>query len=213
METKNIKEMMLKVCEAEIAKKEELCRLDSFVGDGDHGFTVERGFSAVQKELQKNSYSSPCEIFETVGDILADSMGGAIGMIIGALFTGGAMELGTASQLNASDFVRFFQAGLDEIKLAGGAKEGDRTLVDALSPAVRQFRLAEQEGKPLFECFQAAAQAAMVGAESTKNMMAKKGRAKFLREKSIGYIDAGSMTMAIIITAMADYIKDEEAAS
>ena len=166
MNEAQIKEMILRVCDAEINSKDKLCRLDSFVGDGDHGYTVERGFQTVKKEIAEKKYNSVKSVFQDTGDILADSMGGAIGMIIGALFTGGACEL------------------------------DDKPEIDE---------------KKLTECFQAAAKAAKAGAESTKGMMAKKGRAKFLQEKSLGYIDAGSVTMAIIIETMKEYAEYLEA--
>ena len=211
MNEAQIKEMILRVCDAEINSKDKLCRLDSFVGDGDHGYTVERGFQTVKKEIAEKKYNSVKSVFQDTGDILADSMGGAIGMIIGALFTGGACELDDKPEIDEKGFSIFFSSGLEEIKMVGGAEEGDRTLVDALSPAVSAFKTAQEERKKLTECFQAAAKAAKAGAESTKGMMAKKGRAKFLQEKSLGYIDAGSVTMAIIIETMKEYAEYLEA--
>ena len=212
MNTTQIKEMIFSVCSTEIKNKDELCRLDSFVGDGDHGYTVERGFQAVRGVVTKKEYASPKAVFEDVGEVLADSMGGAIGMIIGALFSGGAFELDDGPEIDTKGFAVFFTAGLEEIKLTGGAKEGDRTLVDALSPAVSAFTAAQKAGEDMKACFREAAEAARKGAESTKNMAAKKGRAKFLQEKSLGYIDAGSVTMSIMIEAMKEYVECMEEA-
>lgn len=213
MNTEEIKKMILNICDMEISNRDELCRLDSFVGDGDHGYTVERGFQAVRDTVKEKEYTSPREVFEDTGDILADSMGGAIGLIIGSLFTGGASELENGPEIDAKGFAVFFSSGLEEIKLVGGAKEGDRTLIDALSPASEAFSTAQKEEKSLVECFQSAAEAARKGAESTKNMTAKKGRAKFLQEKSVGYTDAGSVTMTIIIEAMKEYVEHLEVAA
>ena len=213
MNTAEVKEMILSICDTEIQNRDELCRLDSFVGDGDHGFTVERGFQAVRSLVEEKEYASPREAFEDTGEILVDSMGGAIGMIIGALFLGGAYELDNGPVIDAEGFAVLLSAGLEEIKLVGGAKEGDRTLVDALSPAAKAFGIAQKEGKSLAECFRTAAEAARKGAESTKDMVAKKGRAKFLQEKSVGYVDAGSVTMTIIIEAMKNYAEHLEEAA
>lgn len=210
MNTAEIKGMILYICDMEIKNKDELCRLDSFVGDGDHGYTVERGFLAVKNILLEKDYSFPKEILEDTGNILVESMGGAIGMIMGSLFLGGAFELDDKPEMNEKEFVEFLNAGLGEIKMVGGAKEGDRTLVDALSPAAAQFQKAEQRGENLKECFSLAAKAAREGSDSTKNMVAKKGRAKFLQEKSKGYVDAGSVTMALIVEAMKEYIEQME---
>jgi dihydroxyacetone kinase phosphoprotein-dependent L subunit len=207
MNTTETKEMVLEICNATIAAKEELCRLDGHVGDGDHGFTVERGFTAVKKMIEsEDEAETPAEVFEAVGDELADTMGGAIGLIIGGLFTGGAEEMGEADELDAEGLYALLSGGLEEIKAIGGAKEGDRTLIDALSPACDAYKEALDAGSDMGTCIAKAADAAKAGAEATANMVAKKGRAKFLQEGSKGFVDAGSVTMSIIIKAMSDYI-------
>lgn len=198
--------MLNAVSVAAINAKEELCRLDGFVGDGDHGFTVERGFKAVKAMLAEADLNSPKDAIEATGDELADTMGGAIGLIIGGLFTGGAEAMDDKEDFDTADMYTLLSAGLEEIKLIGGATEGDRTLIDALSPACDAYKAAMDEGKELAECIAIAADAAQAGAENTANMVAKKGRAKFLQEESKGHIDAGSVTMATIIRAMSDYI-------
>lgn len=207
MDTKETLKMMQAVCEATIGAKEELCKLDSYVGDGDHGFTVERGFKAVKEELESGDYKSPVAVLEATGDALADTMGGAIGLIIGGLFTGGAEAIGDAAEIGIDEMGTFFQGGLEEIKMIGGAQEGDRTLIDALSPASQAYQKAAAEGLNLCGCLEKAADAAEAGSKATANMVAKKGRAKFLQEESRGYVDAGSVTMSIIIRAMSDYVK------
>lgn len=206
MKTAEIIDMLNAVSTTAIDAKEELCKLDSFVGDGDHGFTVERGFSAVKAMLEEADFASPKEALEAAGDELADTMGGAIGLIIGGLFSGGAEAMEDKDDLEAEDIYTLLSAGLEEIKLIGGAKEGDRTLIDALSPACDAFKAAMDEGKDLGECISIAADAAEAGAKATVDMVAKKGRAKFLQEESKGYVDAGSVTMSKIIRAMSDYI-------
>ena len=206
MKTAEIIDMLNAVSTTAIDAKEELCKLDSFVGDGDHGFTVERGFSAVKAMLEEADFSSPKEALEAAGDELADTMGGAIGLIIGGLFSGGAEAMEDNDDLETEDIYTLLSAGLEEIKLIGGAKEGDRTLIDALSPACDAFKAALDEGKAVGECISDAADAAEAGAKATADMVAKKGRAKFLQEESKGYVDAGAVTMSKIIRAMSDYI-------
>lgn len=206
MNTAEIVKMLNAIADTAISAKEELCKLDSYVGDGDHGFTVERGFSAVKAMLEKTDFDSPKEALEATGDELADTMGGAIGLIIGGLFTGGAEAIENKDTLDTDDIYMLISAGLEEIKLVGGAKEGDRTLIDALSPACNSFKAAMDQGKPLGECISCAAEAAEEGAKATAGMVAQKGRAKFLQEESRGYIDAGAVTMSKIIRAMSDYI-------
>lgn len=211
MITQNTIEMIQAVCEETINAREELCRLDGFVGDGDHGFTVERGFKAVRNMISCASFDTPRAVLEATGDELADTMGGAIGLIIGGLFTGGAEAMDDAEAIGTEDFYTLFSSGLKEIKMIGGATEGDRTLIDALSPACDAYKAAMDEGCSLAECMEKAADAAKAGSDSTANMVAKKGRAKFLQEESRGYVDAGSVTMSIIIRAMSDYVRSQEA--
>lgn len=200
--------MMNTVSDVAISAKEELCKLDGYVGDGDHGFTVERGFTAVKAMLADSDANTPREVFEATGDELADNMGGAIGLIIGGLFTGGAEAMDDKDEIGTEDIYTLLSAGLEEIKLVGGAKEGDRTLIDALSPACDAYKEAMNQGKTLAECINSAANAAEEGAKATADMVAKKGRAKFLQEESKGHVDAGSVTMSKIIRAMSDYIAE-----
>ena len=206
MNTAETISMIKAISDAATRRKEELCRLDSYVGDGDHGFTVERGFSAVKNVMDESEFQSPKEALETAGEELADTMGGAIGLIIGGFFTGGAEALEDKDEFEVQELYVLLSRGLEEIKLVGGAKEGDRTLIDALSPACDAYKSAMDDGKTFGECISIAASAAEAGAKATADMVTKQGRAKFLQNKSKGYIDAGAVTMSIIIEAMRDYI-------
>lgn len=206
MNTNDVVCMVKKICDATIASREELCKLDSYVGDGDHGFTVERGFTGVRNMIDKESFETPKAVMEAVGDELADTMGGAIGLIIGGLFTGGSEAMDESDDADIEDFYKLLSGGLQEIKIIGEAKEGDRTLIDALSPACDAYKKAMDAGADLKQCLSKAADAAKAGSENTANMVAKKGRARFLNEESKGYVDAGSVTMSIIIKAMSDYV-------
>lgn len=208
MDTLSVKKMILAVCQTEIDNKEELCRLDGFVGDGDHGYTVERGFSAVKSMLETTDFETPGQLFSAVGDTLSEAMGGAIGLILGGMYTGGAKKIIGKAEIGTADCRTFLEDGLNEVKNIGGAKEGDRTLIDALSPAVDAYKTAENKGQSLAECWAQAAFAADKGSKSTANMVAKKGRAKFLQEKSLGYVDAGATTVKLMIEAMSEYIRE-----
>lgn len=209
MNAQEIREMFLLVCDRVIEEKDELCRLDSFIGDGDHGLTVAKGFQAVKKNLLENSYTKAGEITAMTGEVLSDTMGGAIGLIMGGLFQGSKDVLQEKEVFGVKEFEMLFREGLDYIKAVGGAKEGDRTLIDALAPASKAFGSAVQEKAPLEICMEKAAAAARQGAENTKEMTAQKGRAKFLGEKSKGYVDAGATTMFVIIEAMSSYINNK----
>ena len=209
MNASNIKDMFLEVSTKIQTQEEMLCKLDSYVGDGDHGVTVARGFKQVHEVLEANTYDCPADVFKAIGDTLTDAMGGAIGPIIGSLFLAGVKKTADKTDFDATDFVFMFEKGLKRIQLIGEAKLGDRTMVDALSPAVDAMKAAVDNGGDLKACFMAGKEAAIAGAESTKEMVATKGRAKFLQEKSLGYVDAGATTVSLIITYIYDFIKGE----
>lgn len=210
MNAEAIRNMMIWVSDEVIGQEDALCRLDSFIGDGDHGVTAARGFTAVKKCMEETCFELPAQVMERTGDILADTMGGAIGPIIGALFSGGSTNLKDRTEWETAEFCTMYGDGLTRIKLVGGAKEGDRTLVDALSPAADTLAECAQAGEDIKTSLKKAAAAAKTGAESTKDMIAKKGRAKFLGEKSRGYVDAGATTMYLVVKAMSEYVSQED---
>lgn len=210
MNAEAIRNMMIRVSDEVVGQEETLCKLDSFIGDGDHGVTAARGFAAVKKGMEQETFEEPAQVMARVGEILADTMGGAIGPIIGALFTGGAAHLKESADWGSPEFAVMFADGIQRIKLIGGAKEGDRTLVDALSPAADVLKECAADGKDLRTSMAEAALAAEKGAQSTKEMVAKKGRAKFLGEKSKGYVDAGATTMYLVVKAMSEYMGQED---
>lgn len=204
MNTQELQNMLVGISEQILTQTEHLCQLDSFIGDGDHGITVERGFKAVLQTLSQPVGETPAEVLKATGDALVNAMGGAIGPILGSFFKGGCKKLTGAQDMGVDEFETMFISGLRQVKLIGEAKEGDRTLVDALSPACDAFSAAKAENCTLSECMARAAEAAEKGAQETKNMVARKGRARFLGEKSRGYVDAGATTMSLIICGMSD---------
>lgn len=184
-----------------------LCELDRFVGDGDHGVTAARGFRAVRDRLSdiQYDYDSISGLLTTVSEILSESMGGAIGPIFGSIFEGAAEAAEGKNEITLPEFAEMMNSGLENVMLIGGAKEGDRTLVDCLAPAVRALEEQAVSGNGLLEALTQAVQKAEEGVEATKGMTAKKGRAKFLGEKSAGYQDAGATSMLLVLKAMKEY--------
>ena len=206
MTTQEIQQMMLSVAEEMTRHTEMLCELDSYIGDGDHGITIERGFKAVLEQIDGKSFETPVSVFVAAGDAFMNTTGGAIGPLMGSFFRGARKKLAEAREWGTEEFEVFLSSGLRQIKLVGEANEGDRTLVDALSPAVDAYSKARAEGAALDECMKKAADAAEAGAQTTKNMIAKKGRAKFLGEKSLGYVDAGATSMSLLIRTMSNLV-------
>lgn len=184
-----------------VSREEELCKLDSYVGDGDHGVTIRKGFSNVLKGLELPA-SSIEEVFTHCSDAILDSMGGAIGPIFASIFMGFAMASTGKEEIQLNDWGLLFSKALEVVQTTGGAQPGDRTLVDTLNAAVEAFK--DIDGKSAAEVWKTVEEKAKEGALSTKNMRAKKGRARYLGDKSVGYVDAGSMSMYYFIRQIAE---------
>lgn len=189
-----------------VSREAELCKLDSFVGDGDHGISIRTGFAQVRKNLE-NPAQTIEDVFVLCSDAILDSMGGAIGPIFASVFMGFSMASSGKDRLGLSDWQQNFQRALEVVMETGGAKPGDRTLVDTLNAAVEAF--AEGRGKTDREVWELVETRAKEGAENTKNLCAKKGRARYLKERSIGYVDAGSMSMYYFIRQLARIEREE----
>jgi dihydroxyacetone kinase-like protein len=183
-----------------------LSELDSFVGDGDHGTTVSRGFREVIKKIKENPFDDISELLKTVGLTLISSMGGASGPIFGSIFIAMAKTIEGRDKIDLKDLTRMFSDSMDKVMLIGGAKPGDKTLIDSLNPMVESLKDSSLKGLSLKDGVALAEIAALEGAESTKDMVGKKGRSKYLGERSIGYQDAGATTMYLIIKSIDDSI-------
>lgn len=203
--TQQFQNMLVHTAKEMMTHTEELCALDSYIGDGDHGMTIERGFKAVLDAIEGKDFDRPADVLKATGTAIMSTTGGAIGPILGSFFRGGCKKLADVTEMEVPEFDIMFSSGLRQVKLIGEAQEGDRTLVDALSPAAAAFSAAREAGLSLQDCLCRAADAAQAGALETKNMVAKKGRAKFLGEKSLGYVDAGATSMSLIIRCMSSF--------
>jgi dihydroxyacetone kinase len=146
------------------------------------------------------------------GETLQDVMGGAIGPVLGSLFTAMGESPACAGEIDTGKMSVMLREGLESVKRTGDVKPGDRTLVDALEPAVIALEGEAALETPLPQAMVRAGEAAKNGAMDTKNMIAKKGRAKFLREKSLGYQDAGATSLSIILSAMAEFFLSSDKA-
>lgn len=204
-----IQEMMLLVCDRIISNQEYLCKLDAFVGDGDHGITAARGFSVVKDHLEDKEYMDIGEMMEDISETLSEAMGGAIGPIFGAVFEGAGETVQGKQEITQVEFAEFWKGALNNVMEIGGANVGDRTLVDCLSPAVDSLlKYSGNEG--LQHMLERAVESAEKGTAATKNMEARKGRAKFLAEKSIGYQDAGATSMLIIFKGCLEFCRQSK---
>lgn len=200
------KNMLLYIADKLIDKKPYLTEIDSAIGDGDHGIGMAGGMQkAKRKLLEMEDTDNAYSIFETAGQAMLMSMGGASGVIFGSLYLAGAKGTAPKSVLTASDLALMEQKSLKAIQERGGAQVGDKTMVDALSPAVDAM-LANQD-KSLLEMLTAAEAAAKQGMEDTKKYTARFGRAKSLLERAIGHRDAGAASVYFIFQGMREFVE------
>lgn len=184
-------------------EKDRLTELDSVIGDGDHGFGMANGLRVGAEDLGRKPGASIEDGLKTMGFALIREVGGASGTIFGSLFLGMAKAAKGLTDAGLAEFCDMFAGGLALVQERGKAEPGDKTMIDAVHPALESLRRSLSEGKPLVEAFALAAAAASDGAERTKDMIGKHGRAKYFREKSVGFQDAGATTLAIIFASLA----------
>lgn len=200
------KEMLIYIADKIIESKPFLTEVDSKIGDGDHGIGMAGGLQkAKNKLLTLDNISNVYDLFNTVGKTMLMSMGGASGVIFGSLFLAGSKNVDPKTELNAQDIAEIMEKGLISIKERGKAQVGDKTMIDALEPAVESLKANSSKGLHLMllEAEAAAAQ----GVENTKKYVAKFGRAKSLMERAIGYQDAGATSVWIIFRSMREFVE------
>jgi dihydroxyacetone kinase-like protein len=184
--------------------RQHLTDLDSAVGDGDFGISLDRGFTAVQAELSANPPADPRAVFQSVATVLIKTMGGSSGPLLGTFFLRAGAACAGKSELAPADVVAMFQAGVEGLQQRGKAELGDKTMLDALIPAVDAMRSALQAGSGLTEILDRGAAAAEAGMRATIAMQARKGRGSYLGERSVGHQDAGATGAYLLLKAAAD---------
>ena len=196
-----IVEEMAKKIEAE---KEYLTELDNEIGDGDHGINLARGFEAVEKKLPSLAGGDIGALLKGVGMQLVSTVGGASGPLYGTAFMKAGMACKGLTEIDGPAFVKAMEAAVDGIKMRGKATEGEKTMLDALCPALKVLQDDVTAGKSLKEALQDAAQAAEKGVEYTKTIIATKGRASYLGERSLGHQDPGATSSLYLLQVLAE---------
>jgi dihydroxyacetone kinase-like protein len=184
--------------------KEYLTDLDAKIGDADHGINLDRGYSAVVKKLAETNPPDVSSVLKTVAMTLISSVGGASGPLYGTLFLRASTACAGKIELAAADVVAIFQAGLDGVLQRGKAQLEDKTMVDALTPAINAMQQALNNGADLKEMLQQGVAAAEVGMKGTIPLLAKKGRASYLGERSIGHQDPGATSSYLLLKTAAE---------
>jgi dihydroxyacetone kinase/dihydroxyacetone kinase-like protein len=182
--------------------------LDGVVGDGDFGYSIARGFEKVLQEWDNLDRSLPGNFLKKIAQVIMGSVGGVSGSIWGTSFLRAGMSLGTKTEVERADVIPMFRAAIEGIKKRGNTDLGDKTLLDALAPAVDRLEKAFNEGKDTATALDEAAVVARECAEATRPMIAKKGRAAYTGERSIGTLDAGAVAMAVLFEAVSKAWKE-----
>ncbi|GAA1810881.1 dihydroxyacetone kinase subunit DhaL [Actinomadura chokoriensis] len=191
------------------ADAERLTRLDAAIGDGDHGHNLDRGFRAAVEALPDDA--PPGKVLVAAGRAIVSKTGGASGPLYGTLLRRAGKALGDADEADAAALGSALRAGLDGVRDLGKAADGDKTMIDALAPAVAAYEAALADGSDLAGCVRAAAEAAAKGAEDTVPMQAHKGRASYLGPRSAGHMDPGASSTALILRGLADVAQADAA--
>jgi phosphoenolpyruvate---glycerone phosphotransferase subunit DhaL len=188
--------------------KDELTELDSAIGDGDHGANMDRGLTAVMAALDAEPPDTPSALFKKVGMTLISKVGGASGPLYGTAFL--RMAASADTTVDTAGFAKVLRAGLDGVVARGKAQLGDKTMVDALAPAVDALDAAVAGGASQKEALRAAADAAEKGRAATVPLVARKGRASYLGERSAGHPDPGATSTTLLLIAAATALGDDD---
>ncbi|MFF1380256.1 dihydroxyacetone kinase subunit DhaL [Streptomyces sp. NPDC058308] len=192
----------LTACAATVDREaDRLTELDSPIGDADHGSNLRRGFTAVAAVLEKEAPDTPGAVLMVAGRQLISTVGGASGPLYGTLLRRTGKALGEVAEVDEAGFAEALRAGVDAVAALGGAAPGDKTMLDALVPAL----------DALEHSFGAAREAALHGALATTPLQARKGRASYLGERSIGHQDPGATSAALLFEALAETAEGDDA--
>lgn len=203
----NVYTAILEIGDAINKNKELLTNLDAAIGDADHGINMSRGFEAVRAKLEGSTGEDISAVLKKVGMTLISTVGGASGPLYGTAFLRAAGAVQGADSINREKAMEMLSAVIQGIKDRGRAVKGEKTMLDALEPALDAFSQGVKENESLLGCLEAACKAAEDGVEYTKTIKATKGRASYLGDRSIGHQDPGATSSLIILKAVTEYCR------
>lgn len=196
--------MLIAVAERVVASTDLLTAADQAIGDGDHGIGMRRGFAAILDQLQGPPAATIQALVRSAGMTIMSKTGGAAGAVFGTFFIAGSAAFADRKEIDGASFADFLHRGLEGVEKRGGAKEGQKTMIDALAPAARAAADCRQETLPVV--VRAAAEAAATGVEATKGMIAATGKARTLGKRALGHADPGALSLSLILAAMRNFL-------
>ena len=206
--TKDVEFVVKLIADTVFKNEAYFSELDGVVGDGDFGYSIARGFEKVVQEWDTIDHSLPGNTLKGVSMKIVGAVGGVSGTVWGTAFLRAGMTLGTKTEITREDVIAMFRSAIEGIKKRGNADVGDKTLLDALVPAVDRLEKSFKEGKDASTALDEAAVVAREAAEATRPMLAKRGRAAYTGERSIGTLDAGAIAMAVLFEAVSKAWKE-----
>ena len=199
MDNKKLVEILQAIAQRMEKEKEVLTELDNAIGDGDHGINLARGFAAVEQKLPTLADKDLGAILKGVGMALVSNVGGASGPLYGTAFMKAGGALKGETETDDEKFVAAFEAAVEGIKMRGKAHEGEKTMLDAQCPALKALKESLAAGKDIKAAMADAVEAAKKGVAYTKTIIATKGRASYLGERSIGHEDPGAVSSLMML--------------
>lgn len=202
-------EIINKIADVINENKLYLAELDAAIGDGDHGLNMDKGFQAVKEKLKDDNGKNLGDVFKKVGMTLVSTVGGASGPLYGTAFMKSASVLNNKDEMDMYDFIEVLKVSLEGIKMRGKGVYGEKTMIDALEPALNSLVKSKEENLSVIESLEECVNCAREGVEFTKTIIATKGRASYLGERSIGHQDAGATSTYLILKTVYEFIKGE----
>jgi len=198
----SVKRFLIGLSERIVRAKDELNAMDAACGDGDFGITMASAFIQVKKSVEVDASNDIGTILKIAGTAIM-AAGGASGPTIATIYIEAGNTVKGKREIGLEELASMFQRAAEKIHLLGGAEKGDKTMIDALQPAVGSLINAANEGIPLQTALDRAAEAARVGCESTKDLIAKRGRARYLGDQTLGHVDPGAYFVSMMFTSLA----------
>lgn len=195
-------QILNKIGEVIDENKAFLTELDAAIGDGDHGLNMSKGFTAVKEKIKDDSGSNIGDTLKKTGMALVSNVGGAAGPLYGTAFMKAAVAVNGKDSVDINDFVKMLEEALAGVKMRGKAELGEKTMIDAIQPALEALKTSVTLGLGTVEALEKAKDAALEGVEHTKKIIATKGRASYLGERSIGHQDAGATSSYLILNTI-----------
>lgn len=206
LKLKEVEELVKNIDKVMEENKEFLTELDLAIGDGDHGINMNKGFKAVIDKLENTPINTIQDVFKNTGMALISNIGGASGPLYGTAFMkAGSVVLGK-EELNIEDLKNILETSLEGVKARGKAQKGDKTMIDAIEPSLDAVKNGIEDGLDEKKILENMKDEALKGVNYTKSIIAKRGRASYLGERSIGHQDPGATSSYLILNEIYKYI-------